>query len=462
MTPNSSQNNRQNSINSNGSGRCSYGNGSYGTGSGGTGFGGTGSGGTGSGGDSGKKAGGRPDGYYYHPQGENYHSMERRAHFHDYASRCYYMITLKKNPRSPRFGELQGDPSIPDYLPGSPQIVPSPLGLEIWRVLTEFTNQNDGGAFVHEIVVMPDHVHFIIYISGETGRKLGQYIGQIKTRCSQAMWQLYPKLKLHASAGEGKCEPSRSSTRTDIEVEVDASAGTAKVVAVSASAGKAKEVAVSASAGKDMAIASRAGKADKMVEDGCFAKQYTDSILTREGQLAAMHNYIKDNPRRLAVKKRYPQFYQRLKELWINGSSFNCYGNPYLLKYPKRVAVHVRSAWSPENVEAYKQYICACVAGGSVVVSPFISPAEKEIRRIVLEMGGRIIQLINHNFSDRYAPPKSDFALCEEGRLLIMCEAGAPAYAAKWSRTDSLALNARAKQLVEAVAEGRLRMLSSM
>lgn len=431
MTPNSSQNNRQNSINSNGPGGRS-------------------SDGRGPDGDSGKKASKRPDGYYYHPKGVNYHSMERRAHFHDYASRCYYMITLKKNPHSPRFGELQGDPSIPDYLPGSPQIVPSALGLEIWRVLTEYTNQNDGGAFVHEIVVMPDHVHFIIYISGETGRKLGQYIGHIKTRCSQAMWQLYPNMKLHESAGAGKCGPSRSSTRTDIEVEVGASAGTAM------------EVAVSASAGKDMTIASGAGKADKRVEDGCFAKQYTDSILTRAGQLAAMHNYIKDNPRRLAVKKRYPQFYQRLKELWINGSSFNCYGNPYLLKYPKRVAVHVRSAWSPEDVEAYKQYICGCVAGGSVVVSPFISPAEKDIRRMVVEMGGRIIQLINHNFLDRYAPPKSDFKLCEEGRLLIMCEAGAPAYAAKWSRTDSLALNARAKQLVEAVAEGRLRMLSSM
>ena len=43
---------------------------------------------------------------------------------------------------------------------------------------------------------------------------------------------------------------------------------------------------------------------------GLWAEGFQDSILFHEGQLDAMFNYLRDNPRRLAVKQRMPEFFR--------------------------------------------------------------------------------------------------------------------------------------------------------
>ena len=50
---------------------------------------------------------------------------------------------------------------------------------------------------------------------------------------------------------------------------------------------------------------------------GFWAAGFQDTILFREGQLANMFNYVRDNPRRLAVKRLYREFFTVKRDLAI-------------------------------------------------------------------------------------------------------------------------------------------------
>lgn len=61
-----------------------------------------------------------------------------RAPWHDYTSRCIYMLTLNKGPIAEDFGTLLGDFRLPYGKPGSSYIRASRIGLAIKETLRKF------------------------------------------------------------------------------------------------------------------------------------------------------------------------------------------------------------------------------------------------------------------------------------------------------------------------------------
>lgn len=57
---------------------------------------------------------------------------------------------------------------------------------------------------------------------------------------------------------------------------------------------------------------------------------------------------------------------------------------------------------------------------GTVLVSPFISQAEKAIRAEAESLGAKIILITHEAFPERFKPSAHDFDLCSKGRLLII------------------------------------------
>jgi hypothetical protein len=53
---------------------------------------------------------------------------------------------------------------------------------------------------------------------------------------------------------------------------------------------------------------------------GFWSKGFQDTILFREGQLASMFGYLRDNPRRLAVKRLYREFFTVRRDLVVEVS----------------------------------------------------------------------------------------------------------------------------------------------
>ncbi len=153
----------------------------------------------------------------------------------------------------------------------------------------------------------------------------------------------------------------------------------------------------------------------KVFEDG-----FNDQILMKERSLDTLFNYIRENPRRLAVRRAYPDFFRRVNGLEIEGQRFSVYGNLYLLRNPFREQVVVHRADTEQQRKKNRDRWLYAAANGGVLVSPFISPAEKAVRQEAEKLGSKIILIINEAMGERYKPVGHDFELCESGRLLIV------------------------------------------
>lgn len=151
-----------------------------------------------------------------------------------------------------------------------------------------------------------------------------------------------------------------------------------------------------------------------------FENDFYDCILHRGRSLDTLYKYIRDNPRRLAVRRAHPEFFRRVNELKIGGQTYQAYGNFQLLDNPFKEQVIVHRADTPETRRHNRELWLYTAANGGVLVSPFISPYEKAIRAEAEESGGRIILIINRPIDSRYKPIGHDFDLCESGRLLII------------------------------------------
>lgn len=151
----------------------------------------------------------------------------------------------------------------------------------------------------------------------------------------------------------------------------------------------------------------------KFFEDG-----FNDRILRKKGQLEILMKYIMDNPRRLLMKRMYPQFFKQACEIEVDGRRFSAFGNLFLLKSSLIAAVRYSSKFPEGEFESRARDWLEIARGGGVLVSPFIHPKEKEVREEALKLGGRIICLKNNGFSEKYKPMGRDFDLCVDGRLL--------------------------------------------
>lgn len=151
-----------------------------------------------------------------------------------------------------------------------------------------------------------------------------------------------------------------------------------------------------------------------------FEDDYNDRIIKSREQFETVANYLRDNPRRLAVRRGHPEYFRRVNELRIGEKTYQAYGNFQLLDCPFKEQVVIHRADTETTRRHNRQSWLYTAANRGVLVSPFISPAEKEIRLEAEEAGGRFILIVNEPMGDRYKPTGHDFDLCEAGRLLII------------------------------------------
>jgi REP element-mobilizing transposase RayT len=178
-----------------------------------------------------------------------------------------------------------------------------------------------------------------------------------------------------------------------------------------------------------------------------FNRGFHDRIIWRDGLLDIVTNYINDNPRRLLIKRALPDLFTRYNHLQIGEMEFAAYGNIFLLRDYDRLPVMIHRADSPEAHATNARQWMECASNRGVLISPFISPAEKEIRRAAIAAGGCIIHLQNEGFEPRFKPAKADFELCSQGRLLILAPWPDNLRRCKVSRSQALAMNALAANL---------------
>lgn len=154
-----------------------------------------------------------------------------------------------------------------------------------------------------------------------------------------------------------------------------------------------------------------------------FQENFTDKIIYFGLNFSKIIFYIKDNPRRLAYRKKYPKWFER-KDIIIDGVVYEGYGNHFLMDNPFKLVVRGHLRNTPEENSALVQASLEHVDSGGVLVSPFIHPAENEAMVKARLRGGKIIRIQNKPFKERYKPGETEFYECTKGNLLILAPKG--------------------------------------
>ena len=272
------------------------------------------------------------------------------------------MITMVTEGRKALFGKVVGRSEAVEPSPEAPRIELSPLGEAVAKIWQTIGNHHPEVKVV-ALQMMPDHLHAILFIREKMEKPLGKVILGVKQACNRAFREMMP---------EG-------------------------VVAVAQQ------------------------HAERERGNGLlFAKGFNDQILLREGQLVRWINYLKDNPRRLLMKRENPDLFRVQRELKYAGLSFSAIGNRFLLERPIKLQVRCSRSISDEELKA-KLYDCLRAARlGAVLISPAISKGEKAIMRAAFEEGLPLIYLQENGFTDLAKPGGKRMEACARGQLLIL------------------------------------------
>ena len=323
-----------------------------------------------------------------------------RARWMDYQSPSIQMLTLVTVDRKPLLAELRGE-----------TINLTPLGTAIAREIERIPTYLGAASIeILDYVIMPDHVHILLHIHDRLPKHLGQYIRWFKVQCSDAFTAMVEAAREVMARGE----IARGDTR-----EGDNTTGS---TSTTASGWASRE-----EAGRVLAGVSASMVSPKSKNLLLFAHEYHDSLLYGRGQLARMKRYIKENPRRLALKRANRELFRIRQDYTIGRFSCTVLGNIFLAGHPQRQVLQCSRSLTPEQIEERRSECLMQAANGAVFITAAISPGEKAIARSLREHGFPLIILLEQGFPKpesrhyRYFKPQGVyFEACAAGRLLLV------------------------------------------
>ena len=371
---------------------------------------------------------------------ETKHRMTRRLAGWDYRQRAIYMITVTLEDR-------RGEPLGRLARNGEGYIAPTPFGEAVLEALAEMPRIAPQVEII-AVQLMPDHIHFILFVKAQLARPLGSLVRGFKAGAAKRWKALGENLAKNGLAQNYIARNDESQNCPNFAPEHSCAGGS---------------VPAHFCAGLK------------------WAEGFQDTVLLHEGQLKAMIAYLRDNPRRLAEKRANPALFRRVEriELPLDGGrltgSFEALGNRHLLERPlaqvqcsRRFFAYRREAKrgggmkiartpdgepiieseSPEYRERLESALAAA-EHGAVVLSPCISDGERQIAREAMKRRLPLVALKNMGFAKLEKPAGRYFDACAEGRLLLLAPAAWPYTTQEkpMTRFDATALNRIAQWL---------------
>ena len=317
--------------------------------------------------------------------GEKKPSMQRRCLDHDYTARRMYMVTMVTEGRKALFGKVVGRCEAIEPSKEAPHIELSPLGeaiAGIWRLISSHHPE----VKVVALQMMPDHLHAILFVRAQMEKPLGKVLLGGKQACNQAFREVM----------------------------------TEEFVAVAQQhAQQSRDNGLLFAKGFNDQILLREGQLERWLN---YLKDNPRRLLMkrREGQLERWLNYLKDNPRRLLMKRENPDLFRVQRGLVFAGISFSAIGNRFLLQRPLKLQVQCSRRISEEELKAKIKECLWAARQGAVLVSPAISMGEKAIMRVAFEERLPLIYLQENGFTDLAKPGGMRMDACAKGQLLIL------------------------------------------
>lgn len=328
---------------------------------------------------------------------ETDHNRHHRENIWDYKGRAIYHITLTTAERCPAFGALDGNCEKEAH------ITLSDLGKMVNDTivgLPAFYAQKGIDIRVLASIVMPDHLHMVIHVKEPMPKSIGEVVRSFKSACTS--WFKRQYINAQAKMFE-ECTGTYHSTSDAMAAQF------VHFCRIFATTGSVWEH-------------NPAG--------------YHERIFHCAGQLNNMIQYVKDNPRRLWLKRNNPNLFKIHNSLsWTHTDEnstthtwqFRSLGNQFLLDNPRKQFIQCSRSMTSSEIEQYCNACLHAAQQGVVSITAAISEGEKNIARRLCENAAPLILLLKDGFppvgSEReryYKPGGKLFDLCSAGHLLLL------------------------------------------
>ncbi|WP_155808482.1 transposase [Xylanibacter brevis] len=345
----------------------------------------------------------------------------------DYRGRAIYHFTLPVEGRYPLFGALSGESAETAF------VRLNPFGQRVCQMLgglAQFYKDKGYALKVLAQMVMPDHVHLVIQVLEPLPHSIGAVVRGFKSGCTKVYREEF------YCSGENAAEVHREARSAAPAASVPAAPAPASSVptapapasSVPAAPAPASSVPAAPAEGKHSAPVQFArifaGRGSIWQADAAY---YHERILHAPGQLRRMIDYVKDNPRRLWLKSRNPDYFRMHRDTMLCGLPFTSLGNHFLLDWPDRQLVEMSRSADGATIDRRLQEVLAAAQNGAVTYTAAISSGEKLIARTVREQGFPLVVLLADGFPaegsphERYYKPGGVyFEACSKGSLLLL------------------------------------------
>lgn len=326
----------------------------------------------------------------------------RRTHAWDYARGASLFITIAVSPRRPLFGQVEGA-----------RVELSELGRIVDGALAAIPRLNPG-IRLYGRVVMPDHIHFNVYLEPglrEPLKVLGKAIGRVKVYTTKQAKLLGRSPSINAGVA-----PAHSPGNSARCASVDAQAAPARL----------------------------------------WQQGYHDRLCLKREFIDATERYIAYNPLKWQLMhgpERALAIHEPLDSPVLDaGDYWKGVGNVALLG-EKLVALRISRRCSPRQIESLLARLRRAVALGYVILSGFVSPGEKVVRDwLCREMQARFIRILPSAIPNaRYKPESRYVEAFAAGRYLEIAKGNDEV---EFSRGVCLDYNAEIVEMARASAGG--------
>lgn len=356
-----------------------------------------------------------------------------------------YHVTMTVTSRQPLLGSLV----IPEDDPKKARVERTVLGEALIDAMFDVQRYHKEIQILH-FCLMPDHLHMVWYVR-QTMRKGIASVAAGFWRGAQKIGRAYTYYT-NPSHRRGNPEEGASLRRSDLE-EGTASQQDTRLPSFFAST-------VSREKYQDNKLKQQIGGDAYYALSPIFEEKPHLRAMSQRRQLQTTIRYIDMNPERLATKRLMPGYFRVQEGIEIGGRKYSGVGNVEILQAAEYAPVHVRrtmvEAAERGDNQALRDYMNGCVLQarkGAVMVSPFISPQEREVLGVLMKEGWPVIVLADNGFGEYYKPSEGLFDGVAAGKVLILSPWEYEAGKRHISRAECVALNGMAEEISEGMEE---------
>lgn len=343
----------------------------------------------------------------------------------------YFFITLNTRNYAPILSFITGRPDAPDDVPDAPACEYTELGrkvMAVWQTVPRFHPQVE----IIAAEAMPDHFHGLLRLLPGNRKHLGRMVNGFMIACTHDYWDT-----LDIKWRDMKKDPNKSdrdASRDWYDRDHTCSfrgpslfvRGYNDMEAVTPEQVQTKLRYIREQARR--ALIKGTLRDRFLVHRSCTARGWTlDTI--RRGLRA--DRFYAHNPDRLELILRslLPRIPMQQATAPASSSAVPSASSPKpllsyvgcsaLLSAERKLPLVCHRSDAP-FFERQRDAVLRAAREGAVIVSAFVSPKEREIRRLLLMEQLPVIEVCDNGFGDRYKPVGKSFYACAENRLVLI------------------------------------------